>query len=253
MKISSFGGTDPGKTRANNEDAFLLRDDLGLYVVADGVGGLEAGEVASRIAVETFAEAVPDLLKGKDRTPPSGVFRDIDPRLSALRYAVTLSNQKIRRTVRLQPSLSGMGTTLTALLLQKGRAFLAHIGDSRAYLLRSGDLRQLTNDHSLVAEQVRAGALTPEQARTSARRHVITRALGIEDNVVADFAEHAVKRDDTFLLCTDGLTEMLDDRELGMTLAKSAPRDAVQRLVDRANALGGRDNITVVVVRIAEA
>ncbi len=252
MKTTSFGGTDPGKKRRNNEDSFLLRDDVGLYAVADGVGGREGGEVASRIAVEMLAEAVPDLLGEEDRTPPSGLSCANDPELSALRYAITLSNRKIHQTIDLNPGLSGMATTLTALLLKKGRAFLAHIGDSRAYLLRSGELTQLTNDHSLVAEQLRAGLLTPERARRSPNRHVITRALGIDEKASADFAAHTARKDDTFLLCTDGLTEMVDDREIGRILAASSPRDAARTLVDAANERGGVDNITAVVVRIME-
>lgn len=252
MKITSFGGTDPGKKRSNNEDAFLLKDEAGLYAVADGVGGHEGGEVASRIAVEVLAEAVPDLMGEGDRTPPAGTARTVDAEVSALRYAITLSNREIRQAIDHDPALSGMATTLTALFLKKGRAFLAHIGDSRAYLLRSGKLKQLTEDHSVVAEQVRSGLLTPEQARRSRNRNMITRALGIGDDLSADLAAHPVQKNDTFLLCTDGLTEMVDDREINSILATSSPRDAVRKLLDAANARGGADNITAVVVRVTE-
>jgi protein phosphatase len=252
MNVTSSGGTDPGKKRHNNEDAFLLQDEVGLYAVADGVGGHEGGEVASRIAVEVLGEAVPDLLGEGDRTPPAGRSRKSDPELSALRSAITLSNRKIRQAIDLDPALSGMATTLTALLLKKGRAILAHIGDSRAYLLRSGKFRQLTEDHSVVAEQLRAGVLTPEQARRSRNRNVITRALGIGDDLAVDVAAHPVQKNDTFLLCTDGLTEMVDDREIHRILAMSSPRDAVRKLLDAANDRGGVDNITAVVVRIME-
>lgn len=252
MKVTSFGGSDTGKRRANNEDAYLLNDRMGLYAVADGIGGNEGGEVASRISVETLEEAMPDLLGEKNRTPPEGRLRNADPVRSALQQALALSNRKMRRAMSQNPALSGMGTTLTALLLRDRSAFIAHIGDSRAYLLRSGEFKKLTNDHSFVAEQVRAGVMTPEQARSSPRRHVITRALGIEEEIKPDLAKLALLRGDRLLLCTDGLTEMLNDAEIGRVLAASAPREAVQRLVAGANDRGGVDNITVVVVWVTE-
>ncbi len=252
MKITSFGGTDTGKKRANNEDAYLLNDELGLYAVADGVGGSEGGEVASRMAVETLAASLPDLLGDKDRTPPGGFVRAADPALSALQLAVTLSNRTIRQARTQTPALAGMGTTLTTLLLRDKHAFIAHVGDSRAYLLRSGEFTQLTNDHSLVGEQVRHGVITREQARTSPYRHVITRALGIDEEVMIDLAKHALLRGDRLLLCTDGLTEMVDDTEIGGILAGSDPREAVQKLIDVANRAGGVDNITAVVVWVTE-
>ncbi len=252
MKILSSGGTDPGKKRANNEDAWLVNDAQGLYAVADGVGGSEAGEVASRIAVETLAEAMPDLLGDKDRTPPSEVRSDDVPEPAAFRHAVTLANRNIREEAVKNPARGGMGTTLTALLLTRKRAFLAHIGDSRAYRLRGGTLAQLTNDHSVVAEQVRAGLLTPAQARTSPNRHMITRALGIDREAAPDLMEHQVQSGDAFLLCSDGLTEMVSDRELAKMLGSSEPRQAVRSLIDAANKAGGVDNITAVVVKVLE-
>ena len=253
MKILSFGATDPGKKRANNEDAYLVNDGLWLYAVADGVGGGEAGEVASRIAVDTIAGAIPDLLGDKDRTPPSEVRSGDVPELAAFRNAVRLANRNIREEAGKDPSRTGMGTTLTALLLARKRAFLAHIGDSRAYLLRAGKLEQLLNDHSVVAEQVRSGLLTPAQARTSPYRHVITRALGIDEEAAPDLAERSVFENDSFLLCSDGLTEMVDDQEIGRILSGASPRDAVKKLIDAANERGGVDNITAVVVKVLEA
>ncbi len=250
MKIISAGVTDPGKRRVNNEDAYLIYDELGLYAVADGVGGHEGGEVASRIAVETLSKVLPDMLGEKDRTPTRGRSSDLAPEIAALRSAVALANRKIRRERELRPDLSDMGTTLTALMVKNARAFLAHVGDSRAYCLQSGELKQLTSDHSLVAEQTRAGVLTPEQARTSPYRHVITRAVGIKCDVLLDIAAQTVQQGDTFLLCTDGLTEMVDDKDIESILAKSPPREAAQELVDAANRGGGVDNITAVVVRI---
>jgi protein phosphatase len=181
-----------------------------------------------------------------------GRVRTDDPSASALREAVFLANRAIRQERSQNPGVSNMGTTLTALLLRDKQAFIAHMGDSRAYLLRAGKLLQLTNDHSFVAEQVRAGAFTLEQARSSPYRHMITRALGIAEDVKADLTNHALRKDDRFLLCTDGLTEMVADAEIGRLLAMSSPEEAVQKLLAAANERGGVDNITAVVVWVIE-
>jgi PPM family protein phosphatase len=250
MKILSSGRSDPGKKRKNNEDSFLRDDGLALYAVADGIGGHEGGEVASRMAVDTLKEVMPGLLKGKDVTPPFSLSLDVEPRISALRYAITLSNQKILHAATTNPLLTGMGTTITAVLLCHGTAFIAHVGDSRAYLLRSGQCDQITNDHSFVAEQIRAGKLTAEQAKTSTYRHIITRAVGIDREVAVDHSTIAVKANDTILLCTDGLTEMVDDGEICTILGGSAPDAAAENLIRRANEQGGVDNITAVVLKI---
>ena len=251
MRTESCGATDTGKKRSNNEDSFLVQEQLRLYAVADGIGGNEGGEAASRIAVDVLGEAIPDLIGDKDRTPPADRPRTSDPETYALQQAFVLANRGIRQEQEANPRLSNMGTTLTSLLLSGNRAFIGHIGDSRAYLLRAGNLKQLTHDHSVVAEQVRAGTLKPEQVRSSAHRHMITRALGIADQVNPEFSVHAVTQNDTLLLCSDGLTEMLDDPAIGKLLAGSPPRESVRKLVKAANDRGGVDNITVVVVRIS--
>jgi len=204
------------------------------------------------MAVETLATSIPNLLGEKDRTPPTGELSRIDPETMLLTYALALVNRTIRAEQSHDPGLAGMATTLTAFLLRKGRMFLAHIGDSRAYLLRSGMFKQLTNDHSFVAEQLRAGALTSEQARTSPYRHVITRALGIDDEVKADVTSHALQREDRLLVCTDGLTGVVDDAEITRILSTTEPRDAVQKLLAAANDGGGIDNITAVVIWVME-
>ena len=252
MILIAAGGTDPGRKRGNNEDAYLIRDELGLYVVADGVGGSEGGEVASRVAVETMSAAMQDMIQRTEvdalhSDPSNGIFQS-----EKLRAAVTLANQKIRQAQEKSQELVGMATTMTVLLLQDERAYLAHVGDSRAYLLRSGDIKQLTADHSLVAEHVRAGLLTAERARLSPYRHVITRALGIDGDVEPDVYQHDLKKNDRFLLCTDGLTEMVDDQTIGRILEQAAPEDAVRQLLDVANNAGGVDNITAIVVWISE-
>ena len=253
MKIISFGGTDPGKRRSNNEDAYLLDDETGLYAVADGIGGSEGGEVASRIAVEALAGAIVNLIREKDHPQPLGSVRKTGSDDSVLRQAVTIANNEIRHAQAERPELAGMGTTLAMLLLREEFACIANVGDSRAYLLRSGEFKQLTDDHSFVADQLRAGIMTPEQARTSPYRHVITRALGAADEVQPDVTQHRVQRDDKFLLCTDGLTEMVEDEDIGRIVADAEPQEAVQQLLAAANERGGVDNITAVVVWITEA
>ncbi len=252
MKLLSSGGTDPGKKRKNNEDAFVLDNALGLYVVADGIGGNEAGEVASRIVADTLVEVVSGLMRKNDTTPPYGLSREAEQEASALRYAVTLSNRTIYERAARDPSLAGMGTTATALLLRRGKAFIAHVGDSRAYLLRGGALKQVTNDHSIIAEHIRAGRLTPKQALTSPYRHVITRAVGIDREVAVDQTALEVKKDDLFLLCTDGLTELVDDAGLANILSLASPQKAAAELIRAANDRGGVDNITAVVIKVEE-
>ncbi len=252
MKITSFGGTDVGKKRNNNEDAYLMNDQLGLYAVADGVGGSEGGEVASRLAVETLEMALSGFSAERDETATSSPSADLGREADALRSAVMVSNRKIRSVQGLRPDLSDMATTLTILFIREEHAYLAHVGDSRAYLLRADELQQLTNDHSLVAEHVRAGLLSPERVRFSPYRHIITRALGTDEEVLPDLAQHRIQAGDKFLLCSDGLTEMVDDAEIGRILSSKAPEDAVKQLVAAANDRGGVDNITIVVIGITE-
>jgi protein phosphatase len=253
MKLISSGRTDKGKKRKNNEDAFLADDGLALYVVADGIGGNEGGEVASRMAVEALSSALREQAAVGRSAAASGVSPEADQDISALRNAVSLANTTIRQTAARNPALTGMGTTVTAILLLPRGAVLAHAGDSRAYLLRAGTLKQLTDDHSLVAEQMHAGLITPEQARMSPYRHVITRSVGIRPEVDADLGTFEVRNNDTLLLCTDGLTEMVSDDDIARIIGSETPPAAAESLIRRANDNGGVDNITVVVVRVIEA
>jgi len=250
MKLISYAKSDQGQKRKNNEDSFFADDSLPLYVVADGMGGHEGGETASRIAVETLSQALPAILKSgrqNDRPP------DEEALFAALKQAVTLANQNILRTAADNPSLSGMGTTVTALLAHNAAAYIVHVGDSRAYLLRDGMLKQLTNDHSLVADQVRAGLLTPEQAKTNPNRHVITRAVGIEEDLVIEHHILPLRRNDVFLLCTDGLTEMVENDALRGILSEGPPQTTAEKLISLANEHGGVDNITTVVLHVQDA
>jgi PPM family protein phosphatase len=252
MKIISFGKTDTGKTRKNNEDAYLADDRMGLYAVADGIGGHEGGEVASRMAIEGLSRVVRERSAGGDRTPAHGIPAQGDTDGAALSRAFTLANEAIRQAADDDPALLRMGTTMTALLFRETTAHLAHVGDSRAYLLRAGVLAQVTDDHTVIADQMRAGLLTPEQARKNPYRHVITRALGIDPELEVDSRTIEVRPDDAFLLCTDGLTEMVDDETIRRILEDASAQEAAERLVREANDRGGVDNITVVVIQIRD-
>lgn len=250
MILISSGRTDTGRTRKNNEDSYLVDDDRRLFAVADGIGGHEGGEVASRMAIEGLSQIIQERFSVSDDTPAHGFSAEGDAVKSALNHAFTLVNKTIRQAAAGDPALFGMGTTMTALLCRETTAYLAHVGDSRAYRLRSGVLTQVSEDHTVVAEQMRAGLLTAQQARTTSYRHVITRALGIDTEIAVDQRAIEVRPDDTFLLCTDGLTEMVEDAQIREILSNALPREAAELLVREANARGGADNITVVVVQV---
>jgi protein phosphatase len=244
MRLQATGQSDRGKKRENNEDSLLMDDSLALYAVADGIGGQSGGEVASRMAVETLGESLAGLRRGGSPAPD-------EPAL-ALAAGFRLANSRIIDFALANPDLEGMGTTMTALFVNGSTAHVAHVGDSRAYLFRHGRLTQITDDHGFVAEQVRAGLVTPEQARRSPYRHIITRALGIGQDLKVDLRTIEAQERDVFLLCTDGLTEMVEDHVIERILDKTPPGRAAGELVDSANGNGGVDNITVVVVRVGD-
>jgi serine/threonine protein phosphatase PrpC len=251
--IISAGKTDTGKARKNNEDAYLADDGIGLYAVADGIGGHEGGEVASRTAIEGLSRVVRERFARSDHnTPAHGIPAEGNTAGVTLSRAFTLANSLIRRTADENPALLRMGTTMTALLFRETIVHVAHVGDSRAYRLRAGVLAQVTDDHTVIADQMRAGLLTPEQARRNPYRHVITRALGIDPELEVDSREIEVRPDDAFLLCTDGLTEMVDDETIRRILEGASAQEASERLVREANDRGGVDNITVVVIQIRD-
>jgi len=234
VKFAAAAATDQGRVRTNNEDAFLVDDKRALFAVADGMGGHRGGEVASHTAVEALRAAV-----------ASG---------SALNDAIERANTAVLSRAAGDEELTGMGTTLTAVIPIGGRQLLVgHVGDSRAYLLREGTLQRVTDDHSLVEELVREGRLTPEQADAHPQRAIITRALGIDDEVDVDVYTLDVEPGDRVLLCSDGLTTMLRERDVERLLrTEREPQHAADALVDAANASGGEDNITVVVVDVLE-
>jgi PPM family protein phosphatase len=238
MRLSSFAVTDVGRTRAGNEDSYFCGRTV--FAVADGLGGHQGGEVASAAAVEPLA-----ALDGREFAEPGEAAE-------ALAAAIREGNAAILERAAGDPGLWGMGTTVTAAALAGERHLqLAHVGDSRAYLLRDGSLEQLTTDHTVVGELVRRGRLTPEQAAIHPERSILTRAVGLDPRVPVDTPDPVELRDgDQVLLCSDGLTEAVDDDRITELLSAGADGEAACRsLIDAANAAGGPDNITVVLLR----
>lgn len=237
MKLRAAARTDVGRRRTANEDAFAVDSALGLYLVADGMGGHVAGQLASRLAASGTVAALRSVAQREASLT------------ERLRYCVAAANHEIFRTAQEKPEVAGMGTTLVALLAGRGRVALAHVGDSRAYLVRAGRIRQLTDDHSLVAELVRRKELSPRDARAHPHRHVLTRALGVRRQVEADLAELTPLGGDVVVLCSDGLTTHVTDDEIAEVAGRNDDlEDACERLVGLANARGGEDNVTVVLV-----
>lgn len=250
MQIASGGVTNVGRMRANNEDCFRIVEPLNLFVLSDGMGGEAHGEIASALAVETIVKHC----LGPDDKDATLVFGDMpagwSEKTRRLSNAVHLANKNIYESAQAHPEQHGMGATLTAAWIDGSQLSLAHVGDSRAYLLRSGALQQLTSDHSLVAEQVRRGILTPAEAERSEMQSVLLRALGAHPEIEVDAEQHTLFGRDILLLCSDGLTRMVTEPEIAGTLqAELDPGKAAGRLVELANDQGGADNITVVVVR----
>ena len=251
MQIVSGGVTDVGRVRTNNEDAFRIVAPLHLFVLSDGMGGEAHGEVASALAVETVVQHCVEGLKNAAVTLYGEQQPGWSDKTKRLSSAAHLANKKIFESAHENPEQEGMGATLTAAWIDGSRLSIAHVGDSRAYLLRSGSLQQLTSDHSLVAEQVRQGILTPAEAEESAMQSVLLRALGSQPDIPIDAEEHLLIARDILLLCSDGLTRMVIEAEIAGTL-QSEPdaKRAAEKLVELANERGGADNVTVVVVRV---
>ena len=244
--------TDVGMKREHNEDSFLVNEDLGLYVVCDGMGGHAGGETASRLAVQTIErELLSAKLRPDDPFASAAPLADT-PLAGALREAVEGACAAVFRTSRANPELAGMGTTCISLLVRGGQALIGHVGDSRAYLVRNGDVHQLSEDHSLVNEQVRAGLLSEDEARQSRLKNIITRSVGFEEDVLVDVMGVETQPGDRFLLCSDGLSNLMGNEEIQDALLQNDLGDVPQKLIQLANERGGDDNITVVAVERAE-
>ncbi|MHB1808191.1 MAG: Stp1/IreP family PP2C-type Ser/Thr phosphatase [Solirubrobacteraceae bacterium] len=230
-----YAATDTGLARRANEDSLLARSPL--FVVADGMGGAQAGEVASRLAIETFEELDGDFAEPAD----------------ALSAFAQTANARIFELAHDDPAHAGMGTTVTAVYVGPEEVTVAHVGDSRAYRLRDGQLLRLTDDHSLVDELIRQGRLTPEEAEEHPQRSIITRALGPEASVEVDTRSLRACDGDLYMLCSDGLTSMVGERDLALIMSEQTPlKDTGEALIAAANAAGGRDNVTVVLLRVEE-
>ncbi|HYO56525.1 Stp1/IreP family PP2C-type Ser/Thr phosphatase [Archangium sp.] len=252
MKVVSAGLTDVGRKRNHNEDSFLIDDELQLYVVADGMGGHAGGGTASRIAVETIDKELRRARESRDNPFVSTPNLQESLLPDALRTAVERACLAIFTTAQEDPRLSGMGTTVISLVVRDNQAFFAHVGDSRAYLIRGPLIQQVSEDHSLVNEQIKAGMITPEEAKHSRYKNIITRSVGFEEEVQVDVMGVVAEPGDVFLLCSDGLANMVEDRELHeVVLATANLADVPKRLVDLANERGGDDNITVIVVQVS--
>jgi serine/threonine protein phosphatase PrpC len=240
MILRAAGRSDVGRRRRENEDRYALAPELGLFLVADGMGGHTAGQIAAELAADAVLRTIRTL---------DGATATLTEKL---RYAVAAANREIYTTAREKPALAGMGTTLVAILASDDRAALAHVGDSRAYLIRGGRIRQLTDDHSLVGELLRRREISADAAREHPHRHVLTRALGVRRHVEPDLAELTPAEGDVFAICSDGLTTHVRDEEIARAGAPENDADleaTCSGLVDLANERGGEDNVTVVLVR----
>ncbi|MFN6961424.1 MAG: Stp1/IreP family PP2C-type Ser/Thr phosphatase [Rhodocyclaceae bacterium] len=251
--IEMVAASDTGRVRPNNEDAVFADARLGLAVLADGMGGHNAGEVASRMAITAIGSELTHAfatIPPHRPTPQGGPYaREV------LVDVIERTNAAIHLAARQNRHYAGMGTTLVAVQFFDDRLVVAHVGDSRLYRLRLGELVCLTRDHSFLQEQLDMGMIAPEQARHSPYRYLVTRALGAETEVVPDVAEHAVEPGDLYLLCSDGLHDMVDDREIAVILEEFSadlPRCAAQ-LIETANRHGGRDNVSVILAKIKQA
>jgi protein phosphatase len=250
MRVVSAGQTEVGCVRKHNEDNFLVEPELGLFVVADGLGGHAAGEVASQIVVEKIGQFITHTLE-RDRTWPVEYDVDLPYDGNRLKAALLLADQGILNDIRSNPERESMGSTVVACLVAGDRVTLVHVGDSRAYLVNPEGIRQITRDHSWVAEQVASGILTADEARRHPFRNVITQALGNGGDLDVAVQELQIKELDRILLCSDGLSGMIQDEEI-WGIMQSAPdvEEATRRLVDKAMNNGGEDNITVVIVAL---
>ena len=249
MDVKAFGLTHVGRQRQHNEDAFLVEDQAKLFLVADGMGGHAAGEIASRIAVDSITEFILHT-KEEDGTWPHAYDEQFRRSTNRLMAAVRMANTRVLEAMRKDARLRGMGTTVVACLAEGTTVSVAHVGDSRAYLIRDGALSRITNDHSWVFEQVQAGMLTESEAEKHPLRNVITRALGGALQVTPDASEIEAKPGDVFLLCSDGLTGMVPESEILRVVSENSGSldKACAQLIDVANERGGLDNITAVLV-----
>lgn len=248
MRVVAVGQTDVGCVRKHNEDNFLIDAELGLYIVADGLGGHAAGEVASQIVVDKMGQFIAQTVE-QDRTWPLEYDVNLAYDGNRLKVALMLTDQAILEDIRSNPERESMGSTVVACLVHGGKATLVHVGDSRAYLLNCKGIQQVTRDHSWVAEQVANGILTPDEARKHPFRNVITQALGNGGDLEIAVQEIQINELDQLLLCSDGLSGMVPDKDIWEIVQKSdSLQDAARQLISVARENGGEDNITVLII-----
>lgn len=251
--IDLYGLSDPGRKRKDNEDALLVVADVGLGAVADGMGGHQSGEVASALAVEALSDFVTRAHQDRDLTWPFGLDPARSFEANCLRTGIKLANRQVVGAGRGRPELAGMGTTIVAVLARDDRLTYASVGDSRAYLIRSTALRQLTRDDSWVEAALAQRLITDAERHDHPFRHVLTKAVGLQDDLDVDVFEHPLEPGDRVLLCSDGLTTALPDKDIGEVIGmyEDELEAACRALVAAANEAGGPDNITVVLLRHA--
>ena len=252
-KLQFVGESDTGKIREHNEDTIAFDIDAGLVVLADGMGGYNAGEVASGIAGKTILNLVRESVE-RENLASSDAATGMSRRSIVLRDAIQRANKIIFQTAKTQPNCEGMGTTVVAALFHDNRMTIAHVGDSRLYRVRDGKLEQLTLDHSLLQELVDRGFYSPEEAARASNKNYVTRALGVEAQVEVELHEEPVQKGDYFILCSDGLSDMVEDADILLTIKTfGANLDTVaKQLVQLANNNGGRDNISVLVAHVLD-
>ena len=252
-KFEIVNVSDVGRRRPHNEDSTLSDADSGLVILADGMGGYKAGEVASAIAVTSVHKEILAGLAQIEQENHQGPAA-LTPQSELVKDAVISANSGIYRTAQRDPQCQGMGTTIVAVLFYNNAMTIAHVGDSRLYRLRGNEFLQITKDHSLIQELIDRGLYTPEEAALNTPKNLVTRALGIEPDVKVDIGEQPVVPGDIYLLCSDGLNDMVDDEEIHLTLSKYSANlvQAAEELVRLANAKGGKDNTSVILVRPKE-
>jgi protein phosphatase len=252
-KLRFVGQTDTGKVREHNEDTIAFDADIGLLVLADGMGGYNAGEVASGIAVKTIVNLVRESVEREDLRIPdqaTGMSRAS----IILRDAIHRANKIIYQTARAQPQCEGMGTTVVSALMFDNKIAVAHVGDSRMYRLRNDKFEQVTMDHSLLQELVDRGFYSPEEAQRAANKNYVTRALGVEPTVEVEIQEVPTQKGDFYVLCSDGLSDMVEDDDIHLTISTFGANleTVAKQLIQLANDNGGRDNVSVVMAHVAE-
>lgn len=251
MLVKAFGFSDVGRKREKNEDSFLLNEGLLLFAVADGMGGHLGGDFASRMAMETVEEVINMLEADPDTTlQEGGIAVKQGEYQGYLRYAIRLAGQRIFEKATADTRLRGMGTTAVILLFRNGKVYIANVGDSRAYRIRGDRIHQVTKDHSLVGEQIRAGMISETDARSHKLKNIITRSVGFQEEVDVDIDIRVLREGDRFLLCSDGLSNMVKNDEMRDIIVTNGIEPACRRLIDIANERGGDDNITAILAEV---